>query len=532
MSEIDLIPKPLHLKKTSGFFQLKAKTPIIHDPANKENSQYLQTRLNAALGFDQPASSFSDESPDTGIHLLSEAAPGVLPEDLGEEGYRLTITSEKIERRGRAPHGVFYGIQSLIQIITSGESNEEQHLPCLEIEDRPRFPWRGYMLDEARHFQGIKTVKALLDEMAFLKLNRFHWHLTDDQGWRIEIKEFPRLTEIGGKRPGTVTRNPYTSKVHNQVPHEGWYTQEQIREVVAYAAERQIMVVPEIEMPGHSSAALAAYPQYSCRGKPLAVQTGPGIFPDIYCAGKESTYTFLENILKEVIELFPSPYIHIGGDEAPKSRWKECPDCQQKIKAEGLENEHALQIYLTNRIANFLKPYGKRIIFWSDSFSEGLDPSAIVHYWMRNRRQIARELETGRQMINSAYLSTYLDHTYRLIPLRKAYHFEPLFNKLSDHAAKNILGLEGLMWGEWLPTRKRLDYQTFPRLAALAEAGWSQKNLLRYNGFVRRLPAYLSHLRQAGFSPAGLDQAQPPWFRRILAQRTIAQAKINTAEED
>jgi hexosaminidase len=532
MSKIQVIPKPLRLTPNSGTFPLQAETPIIHDPTNSANAQYLQARLITALKYKPPTQKISGEPQGRGIYLLSEDQTDALSGHLGQEGYRLTVTADKIEVRASTPQGVFYGIQSFLQMIASSQTAGEQHLPCLEIEDRPRFPWRGYMLDEARHFQGIDTVKALLDEMAHLKLNRFHWHLTDDQGWRIEIKEYPRLTKIGGKRPGTVTKNPYTSKTHNQIPHEGWYTQEQIREVVAYAAERHIMVVPEIEMPGHSSAALAAYPQYSCRGKPVDVQSGFGIFPDIYCAGKESTYTFLENILKEVVDLFPGPYIHIGGDEAPKTRWKACPHCQQKIADQGLENEHGLQVYLTNRIAEFLKPSGKRIIFWSDSFSAGLDPSAIVHYWVRHRKMIARELETGRQMINSTYLSTYLDHTYRLIPLKKAYQFEPHFSNLSAEAAGNIMGLEGLMWAEWLPTRKRLDYQTFPRLAALAEVGWTQKNQRSYRDFIKRLPVYLSHLRQAGFSPATLKQANPPWYRRILPQRTIAQAKTSTAKEN
>ena len=433
------------------------------------------------------------------------------------------VTPEGIQLQAHTPTGVFYAIQTLRQLLPA-----EIEIPilvcgmvwqiaCVEIEDVPLYPWRGYMLDEARHFQGIETVKKLLDMMALLKLNRFHWHLTDDQGWRIEIKQYPRLTEIGGQRAGTVVGNPYLSRKHNHIPHQGFYTQDEIREVVAYARERHIMVIPEIEIPGHSTAALAAYPQFSCTGGPFEVITRWGIFPEIYCAGKPETYEFLKNILTEVIELFPAPYLHIGGDEAPKKRWKACPECQRKMAEENLPDEDALQVTMVNQIAEFLRQSGRRIIFWGDSFDPEIDPEAIVHFWMGNREQVLESVTQGREVINSTYLSTYLDHTYATIPLKKAYQFDSSFPSLPDEAAECVLGFEGLMWGEWLPNYRRVEYQTFPRLVALAEGGWRYQSR-SYQDFTRRLEV----LRNSNGSPrCGLctdeQRTDPPAWMKMLS---------------
>ncbi|MFN2146684.1 MAG: beta-N-acetylhexosaminidase, partial [Anaerolineales bacterium] len=378
MAEFNLIPHPSTLKSKGGYFCLDEDTRLCPDSANQTNAEYLQRLLQPSTGFPLEIDPHPPSKKDTIYLTIRDDL-----ENLGEEGYQLIVTTGGARLQAHTPAGIFYAIQTLRQLLPAEIEapipvcGMVWQIPCVEIEDIPRYPWRGYMLDEARHFQGIDTVKKLLDLMALFKLNRFHWHLTDDQGWRIEIRQYPRLTEIGGQRAGTVVGNPYLSQKHNQIPHQGFYTQDQIQEVVAYARERQIMVIPEIEIPGHSTAALAAYPQFSCTGGPFEVITGWGIFPEIYCAGKPETYEFLRNILAEVIELFPAPYIHIGGDEAPKKRWKACPDCQLKITQENLPDEEALQVHMVNQIAEFLRQHEKRMIFWSDSFAPEIDPDAI-----------------------------------------------------------------------------------------------------------------------------------------------------------
>ena len=432
-----------------GAFLLTAETPIFADAPNQANAAYLQTLLSPPTGYSFPIEEIDPEG--RGIHLFLEA----IGEDYGEEGYRIEVNPGKAQIYAHTPVGVFYGIQTLRQLLPVEIENREAvpdmtwEIPYITLMDYPRFPWRGYLLDEARHFQGKETVKDILDQMARLKLNRFHWHLTDDQGWRIEIKQYPKLTEIGSVRPGTVVGNPFLSSKHDEQPHAGFYTQDEIREVVSYAQALHIMVIPEIELPGHASAALAAYPELGCTGQPVEVATRFGIFNNIYCAGKENTYIFLENVLKEVASLFPAPYLHIGGDEAPKKNWKQCPDCQQKIQDLGLKDEDALQVWLTNWAAALLAEAGKTIIFWSDAYHPEIDPSAIVHFWKGDQKKIFQAVRDGRKMINSTYLRTYLDHAYKLLPLDETYAFDPLPAELAGPPEKNVLGMEGLLWTEW-----------------------------------------------------------------------------------
>lgn len=525
----NIVPIPEKAIPGSGIFQLNRDTILSADPPNKENAATLQALLAAPTGYPFPIQAASKERTNT-IHLnLAQK-----DHDHGEEGYIVRVTEAGIRLEAETPAGIFYAIQTLRQLLPPEIESRQPvsgipwQVTWIEIKDRPRFPWRGYMLDEGRHFQGMATVKKLLDQMALLKLNRFHWHLTEDQGWRIEIKRYPKLTEIGSKRPGTVTSSMVPGSRHNNQPHAGFYTQEQIKGIVEYAHKRHIMVIPEIEMPGHSTAALAAYPEYSCAGGPFEVTTHFGVLPHIYCAGKARTYKFLEDVLDEVTNLFPAPYLHIGGDEAPKKNWKSCPDCQQKIREEGLADEHTLQVFLINHIARRLAEENRRIIFWSDSFDPEIDESAIVHFWIRNKMAILQSLKSGRELINSTYLRTYLDHAYSLLPLKNAYRFDPVFDALSTGNSGNILGLEGLMWGEWLPNYRRVEYQTFPRLAALADAGWRQKRT-PYPNFVKRLKRYLARLDLLDIGYAPLDKAQPPWYRRFGKMATIALPKAGTS---
>jgi hexosaminidase len=427
--------------------------------------------------------------------------------------------------------GVFYGIQSLRQLLPveverrSPVPNSAWQTPCVTIRDWPRFPWRGYMLDEGRHFHGKQTVLHILDWMALQKLNALHWHLTEDQGWRIEITRYPLLTQVGAWRKGT-TRG-FTGE-HDGIPHGGFYTQAEVREIVAYAAERNITIVPEIEMPGHSLAALASYPELSCTGGPFEVACRFGIHADIYCAGKEAMFAFLRNVLDEVMALFPSPFIHIGGDEAPKKRWKECPACQQRIRQEGLKDEHALQVYFTNRIARYLAAHGRRLVGWNEILAPGLEMGALPQYWIGNRKAMVAAMRGGRKAIISSYLFAYLDHSYSLTPLSKAYRFEPIFRELGEEADRNVLGLEALLWTEFIPNRARLDYQTFPRLTAFAETGWTLKEKKDFGDFQQRLAIFLHRLDELGVRYARDGDIEPAWYKQLFGIFTIPQPQTKT----
>ncbi len=506
---MDIIPLPFQVKPSPGEFRLTAETVILTDLPNRWNADYLQSLLAAPTGLPLPVR-LSDQSGTNFIRLHLDSGL----ESLGPEGYRLTVSPQSVTLAAPAAAGVFYAIQSLRQLLPVEVeerlpvSGVDWHIGCLEITDRPRFAWRGFMLDEGRHFQGRETVLQTLDLMALQKLNVFHWHLTEDQGWRIEIRKYPRLTQVGSHRLGT--RKGFTNGKHDGVPHGGFYTQAEIREIVAYAAERHITIVPEIEMPGHAVAALAAYPELSCTGGPFQVATHFGIFPDIFCAGKEAVFSFLEDVLDEVLELFPSPYIHIGGDEAPKKRWKDCPDCQRRIREVGLKDAHALQVYFTNRIAAYLDSKGRHAIGWNEILEEGLARGAVVQFWARGRKKLVKAIRSdARPTVMSYCFYTYLDYAYKLIPLRRIYRYEPVPNGLNAQAAASILGVESPLWTEWVPTRARLDYQAYPRLTALAETGWTPKDRKDLRDFHRRLPEFLSRLDRLGVHHATLEEAEP-----------------------
>jgi hexosaminidase len=382
--------------------------------------------------------------------------------------------------------------------------------------------------DVCRHFFDKNQVKRYIDLLALHKLNVLHWHLTEDQGWRIEIKKYPHLTEVGAWRTGTATG--FGRKQHNGIPHGGFYTQDDIREIIAFAAARHITIVPEIEIPGHSLAALAAYPELSCTGGPFEVATRFGIFPDIYCAGKEATFQFLQDVLDEVLVLFPSPVIHIGGDEAPKKRWKNCPDCQRRIHDEGLKDEHALQVYVTNRIATYLESKGRRLMGWNQILEPGLAQDAIVHFWLGDRKRLVSAIkESRRQVVMSTYLDTYLDHAYSLMPLSRAYRYDPILPGLNAEEENCILGLEFPLWTEWVPTRARLDYQTYPRLTAMAETAWTPKEQKDITSFNCRLAAFLERLDRIGIRYAPLREVEPSWLSKRLGMFSIAQPQRKMA---
>lgn len=445
--------------------------------------------------------------------------------DLAQEAYQLTILREEITIVANDETGVFYGLQSLLQLILAGYQSgmTELDLPCVHITDQPRFAWRGFMLDEARHFQGMQTIKELLDWMAYFKMNVFHWHLTEDQGWRIEIKQYPRLVEVGASRPASQVSG-FTGKKLNDIPHSGFYTQAEIQEIVAYAAARHIRIVPEIEMPGHAQAALAAYPQLGCTGGPYLVSPHWGIHNDIMCPGKMWTTIFLQNVLTEVMDLFPGKYIHTGGDEAPKSRWKQCPDCQQLARENGVTRINDLQTILTNRISQFLQAKGRKIIGWNEMLTEKLDPDAVVQYWVGGEKKLLQHIRSGRKAVLSNFAAYYLDHSYAHSPLDKVYLYEPVFKDLEPEFHNNILGIETPLWTEFVPSRARLDWQVFPRLLAVSETAWLLPEKKNLTSFHQRLAVFFKQMDQNNIGYAKFEEANPPFHKRVFGVVTLMQA--------
>jgi hexosaminidase len=527
---MDIIPFPAKMERLVGEFILTPETGILTDTANQWNADYLRELLSTPTNFPLPFRK-GDRAVKNNINLnLDPSLVG-----LGSEGYMLNVSPTAIIIEARETTGVFYGIQSLRQLLPieieerSPVSDVDWHIPCVLIEDKPRFAWRGFMIDEGRHFHGKETVLLTLDLMSLQKLNILHWHLTEDQGWRIEIKKYPKLTEVGSQRAGT--SKSLLGNKHDGIPQRGFYTQNEIREIVAYAGERHITIVPEIEMPGHSLAALASYPELSCTGGPFNVATHFGIFPDIYCAGKETVYTFLIDVLDEILELFPSPYIHIGGDESPKKRWRGCPECQRRIQEQRLKGVHALQAYFTNRIADYIESKGRHVIGWNEILWDGLVEGAVVQFWARGRKRLLEAIQAGKRLVvMSTYLDTYLDHSYNLMPLSRAYRFEPIPAELGENDTDRVHGLEFPLWCEWVPDRARLDYQVYPRLTAMAETGWTPKDKKDFKDFLRRLESLLGRLDLLGVRYAPLEDAEPPKFKQWFGIFSILHPQTRTVE--
>lgn len=426
------------------------------------------------------------------------------PSAASPESYRLTIGADGVDLSAPAGAGLFYGLQSLRQML---ESSEGRPVPAVTIEDAPRFAWRGLHLDVGRHFFPVDFVKRYIDLMARYKLNTFHWHLTEDQGWRIEILKYPRLTSVGACRRETMVEKHFDPYRGDGTPYCGFYTQAEIRDVVEYARARYVTVVPEIEMPGHSKAALAAYPELACTPGPFEVRTTWGVDEDIFCPGEE-TFAFLEDVLTEVIALFPGTYIHIGGDEAPKTRWKASPLAQEVIRREGLKDEHELQSWFIRRIERFLLSKGRRLIGWDEILEGGLAPQATVMSW----RGTSGGIEAARQghdVIMTPTSHLYFDYYQGdarfeplanggLLPLDRVYSFEPVPDSLTPDQARHILGAQGNVWTEYLRTTAAVEYMAYPRALALAEITWSPRETRSWESFVARIPFALRALDRAG----------------------------------
>ena len=490
---INITPRPLEVIEKEGEFELKPNVVFVaeNEETNKV-AEFFAKRIATATGFTMNITESAPTADYISLKLNDQLT-------VNEEGYTLIVTPEHINIEAKTAQGIFYGMQSVMQLLPAEiESKttilaEKWTIPAVEIKDEPRFKYRGQMLDVCRHFNDIDFVKKQIDQLAMFKINTFHWHLTEDQGWRIEIKQYPKLTEISSQR--------VEGEGHIDGPY--FFTQEEVKEVVAYAKERFIEVIPEIELPGHGVAALTAYPEYSCTGGPFEVRNLWGISNDIYCAGKEGTFEFLENIIEEVIPLFESDYFHIGGDEAPKNRWENCPDCQARIKAEGIKAdnnysaEEKLQSYFVQRIEKLLTKHGKKMIGWDEILQGGLAPSATVMSWRGERGGIAAG-NMGHDVIMTPSPWVYLDAFQgdpNLAPvgigsyteLNKTYNYDPIPEKLAEDKQHHILGIQGNIWTEYMYTPELVEYYTYPRIVAVSEIGWTQYDRKDYADFERRL---------------------------------------------
>jgi hexosaminidase len=490
LAQVSIIPKPvsLQLPAKSGSFILSSKTPIILEGSGLENSvSFLNDYLQQVYGFTLQVS--RQKASAGAIHLNFERLDQKIP-----GAYRMQVDSKGVSIGGDNETGVFYGIQSLIQLLPV-EKSSSLSIPYVTINDYPRFQYRGLMLDVCRHFFPVDYVKKYIDFIALHKMNYFHWHLTDDQGWRVEIKKHPLLTQVGGYRNGTIIgHHPGTG--NDSIRHGGFYTQDDIREVVAYAAKRYITVIPEIEMPGHASAALAAYPNLGCTGGPYQVQQTFGVFDDVFCAGNDSVFTLLQDVLTEVMPLFPAKYVHIGGDESPKTRWKTCPKCQKRIRDNHLKDEHELQSYFIQRMEKFVNSKGKTIIGWDEILEGGLAPNAVVMSW-RGEKGGIEAAKQNHDVIMTPGSHVYLDHAQKknedsltiggLLTIQKVYSYDPVPKELSPVEAKHILGAQANLWTEYIANTRKVEYMLFPRVSALSEVLWSPPQNREWTEFEKRL---------------------------------------------
>ena len=486
---INIIPRPVSIKQGRGSFQLYAHTAIVisADEIGLQNSaRYLAEKVEFFTRISPEIINPDENEPGRPVITLALMAKPIQAE---LEYYHLTVSAKEIILEAFTPAGIFRGIQSLLQLIHVTDARTcEAIIPEVEIKDYASFFWRGMHLDVSRHFFPKEFIKKYIDLIAMYKMNIFHWHLTDDQGWRIEIKKYPRLSEIGAWRTEEDGRR-----------YGGYYTQDDIREIVAYAQARYVTIIPEIDMPGHSLAALAAYPEYSCTGGPFEVASTWGIFDDVFCPGKEETFTFLEGILDEVIGLFSCPYIHIGGDECPKTRWRNHDLCKERIKLNDLKDEDHLQGFFVDRISSYALSRGVRVVGWDEIMEGDISSETIVMAW--------RGMEYGLKAINEghAVIMTPTSHCYfdyyqaregepkaigGYLPLDKVYEFNPIPGNIQPEKVNMVLGGQGNVWTEYMPGSNHVEYMLLPRMCAMAEALWSPIDTRNFDDFIKRLKAH------------------------------------------
>jgi hexosaminidase len=508
-ASIAIIPRPESLAVGRGRFVINANTVIYTDAASADVARRFAASLLPATGLSIPVR--VGAAPSTGIVL--ERNPRLTR--LGDEGYELSVTGRRISIRAKERAGVFYGLQTVRQLLPPEVFREAKvdsvawAIPAVRIMDRPRFAWRGAHLDVGRHFMPKEFVKKYIDLIALQKMNTFHWHLTEDQGWRIEIKKYPRLTQVGAWRTQTVvghqtSRTDSTTWQFDGQRHGGFYTQDDVREVVAYARDRFVNVVPEIEMPGHALAAIAAYPELGVTGQPADVGTRWGVYANILNA-EPSTVSFMQDVLTEVMALFPSRFIHVGGDEADKALWKTSPRIQERIKELGLKDEHELQSWFIQQMDAFLTAHNRRLVGWDEILEGGLAPGATVMSWRGTKGGIDAA-RAGHDVIMAPTGNTYLDYYQSqntageplaiggFLPIETVYAFEPVPAELEPQYRAHILGGQGQIWTEYMAGPKQVEYMAFPRLTALAEVLWTQAERKDYRDFLGRLPAHLERL--------------------------------------
>lgn len=497
LAPASIVPKPVSLTQREGAVQWKEKTFIVAASDDAIHVAELLVDLLREKEIDAEIKNAGED--ELKIELIISDDPS-----LKEEGYSLSVTEKGAEIKSNSGAGLFYGAQTFLQLF-----QEENYTSFVEIKDYPRFNYRGLHLDVGRHMFTVPFIKRYIDLMSRFKLNHFHWHLTEDQGWRIEIKKYPKLQEIAAYRKETVIGRA-TTRTRNQVKgydgkrYGGYYTQEEIKDVVQYAADRFITVIPEIELPGHAMAALAAYPNLGCTGGPYQPATTWGIFDDVYCAGKEETFTFLQDVLDEVLPLFPGKYVHIGGDEVFKTRWEKCPNCKKRMKLEKLKNTDELQSYFIQRIEKYLNSKDRQIIGWDEILEGGLAPNATVMSWRGESGGIAAS-KGGHDVIMSPENWYYLDHAQDtsgnepvthsgFTPLKEVYDYEPVPSSLTAEEAKHILGAQCNVWTEYMKTPEQVEYMAYPRALAMAETVWSPKESKDYNDFIGRMKQVVKRL--------------------------------------
>ena len=510
-----VIPLPQEVSLTQGNpFKLNGNVLIAYPENNallQRNAEFLSEYIRQSTGYAPKTKAIA-----AGEQVKNAITLGLDPDIANKEGYVLTTTPEGISINGQTENGVFYGIQTLRKSIPAEAKGATILIPAGEIKDEPRFSYRGMHLDVGRHFFPIEFIKKYIDLLALHNMNTFHWHLTEDQGWRIEIKKYPKLTEIGSQRSRTVIgRN---TQEYDNTPYGGFYTQEEAKEIVKYAQERYITVIPEIDLPGHMLAALAAYPEMGCTGGPYEVCPRWGVFEDVLCIGNDKTMQFLEDVMSEIIEIFPSEYVHIGGDEAPRDRWKECPKCQARIKAEGLKAdknhtaEDRLQSYCMTRIEKFLNSKGRRIIGWDEILEGDVAPNATVMSW-RGASGGIKAAQMGHDVIMAPNTYCYFDYYQTAdtkdeplgiggyVPIEKVYSLDPTFD-LNEEQKKHIIGAQANLWTEYIATTEHGEYMVLPRMAALAEVQWTQPEKKDFKDFTTRLASLMKFYQRDGFNYA------------------------------
>jgi hexosaminidase len=515
---IHVIPVPMQVIEGKGVFTIQKGTRILVDETNGtlEMADLFAEKIRLSTGLVLERKSYNAAFPSNNTIVFTTLGADV---SLGKEGYTINISETNINVSAVSANGFFYGLQTLFQLLPADIEKQSLvaktfTLPAVTIKDKPRFAYRGMHLDVGRHMFPVEFIKKYIDLMAMYKMNTFHWHLTDDQGWRIEIKKYPKLTGIGSTRKGTQIGKTSES---DSIPYGGFYTQDQVREIVAYAASKYITVIPEIEMPGHSIAALTAYPRLSCTGGPFEVRTKWGVADDILCAGNDSVFTFVLDVLTEIMDIFPSAYIHIGGDEAPKVRWETCAKCQARIKNEGLKNEAELQSYFIKRIEKFLVSKNRRLIGWDEILEGGLAPEATVMAWRGIQAAIDAAAE-GHDAIMTPVDYCYFDYYQGdqatkneanggPLTLKTVYSYNPVPPVLTDEQAVHIIGVQGNVWTEYIKTPDYAEYMAFPRAIALAEVAWSQQYRRNWDDFRARLDKQFPRLDILGvkYSPGSFN---------------------------